>query len=140
MLAHASAEFNDSPSLRDAEKMGSLVCISHSSKRENRTMNDISAATKDKLVTDFRVVIADAEELLRMTANQAGDKVADLRLRVQDHLATARVKLAETEAAIVDQTKAVARATDDYVHDNPWRSIGIGAGIGFIVGLLIGRR
>ena len=76
-------------------------------------MNDISAVTKDKLVTDFRVVIADAEELLRMTANQAGDKVADLRLRVQDHLATARVKLAETEAAIVDQTKAVARATDD---------------------------
>ncbi|GAB4165451.1 MAG: YqjD family protein [Rhodocyclaceae bacterium] len=103
-------------------------------------MNDIGTVTREKLVTDFRVVIADAEELLRLTANQAGDKVADLRLRVQDHLAAARAKLAETEAAIVDQTKAVARATDDYVHDNPWRSMGIAAGIGFLVGLLIGRR
>ncbi|MCZ7654646.1 MAG: hypothetical protein M5R42_10755 [Rhodocyclaceae bacterium] len=38
------------------------------------------------------------------------------------------------------KTRLVARATDDYVHDNPWRSIGIAAGIGLVIGLLIGRR
>lgn len=103
-------------------------------------MNDVQVVTKDKLAADFRVVIADAEELLRLTANQAGDKMGDLRLRVQDHLQNARTRLAETETAIVDQTKAVARATDDFVHDNPWRSIGIAAGVGVIIGLLIGRR
>lgn len=103
-------------------------------------MNDVQMVTKDKLAADFRVVIADAEELLRVTANQAGDKFGDLRLRVQDHLQNARARLAEAESAIVDQTKAVARATDDFVHDNPWRSIGIAAGVGVIVGLLIGRR
>lgn len=103
-------------------------------------MNDMTQVTKDKLVSDFKVVVADAEELLRMTANQAGDKVGDLRNRLQDHLATAKSKLADAEAAVVERTRAVARATDDYVHDNPWRSIGIAAGIGFIVGMLIGRR
>jgi ElaB/YqjD/DUF883 family membrane-anchored ribosome-binding protein len=103
-------------------------------------MNDMTQVTKDKLVADFKVVVSDAEELLRMTANQAGDKVGELRGRLQDHLATAKAKLADAEAVVVERTRAVARATDDYVHDNPWRSIGIAAGIGFIVGMLIGRR
>lgn len=103
-------------------------------------MNDMTQVTKEKLVADFKVVVADAEELLRATAGQAGEKMGELRARLQDHLYTAKQKLAEAEAAVVEHTKAVARATDDYVHDNPWRSIGIAAGIGFIVGLLIGRR
>ena len=66
--------------------------------------------------------------------------MADLRARLQDHLISARQNLADAQAAALERTKEVARATDDYVHDNPWRSIGIAAGIGFIVGLLIGRR
>jgi ElaB/YqjD/DUF883 family membrane-anchored ribosome-binding protein len=96
--------------------------------------------TKEKLVSDFKVVVADAEEILRATAGQAGEKMADLRAKLQDHLASARHSLAEAQAAVVERTKQVARATDDYVHDNPWRSIGIAAGIGFIIGMLIGRR
>lgn len=103
-------------------------------------MNDMTNSTKDKLVSDFRVVVSDAEELLRLTANQAGDKVADLRGRLQDHLATAKASLADAQAAVVERTRAVARATDDFVHDNPWKSIGIAAGMGLIIGLLIGRR
>ncbi|MBL8487763.1 MAG: DUF883 domain-containing protein [Rhodocyclaceae bacterium] len=103
-------------------------------------MAEMTEVTKDKLIADVKVVISDAEELLRATANQAGDKAGELRTKLQDHLASARVKLAEAEAAVVDRAKAVGRATDDYVHDNPWRSIGIAAGCGFIVGLLIGRR
>ncbi len=101
-------------------------------------MNDL--VTKEKLVADFKVVVADAEELLRATAGQAGDKVAELRGRIQDHLTSAKSSLAEAQAAVVDKAKQVGRATDDYVHDNPWRSVGVAAGIGFIVGLLIGRR
>jgi ElaB/YqjD/DUF883 family membrane-anchored ribosome-binding protein len=103
-------------------------------------MTSMSEVSKEKLITDVKVVIADAEELLRATANQAGDKVADLRAKLQDHLAAARVKLADAEAVVVEKAKAVGHATDDYVHDNPWRSVGVAAGVGFIVGLLIGRR
>jgi ElaB/YqjD/DUF883 family membrane-anchored ribosome-binding protein len=103
-------------------------------------MNEMTQVTKDKLVSDFKLVVADAEELLRLTANQAGDKMAELRARATDNLHSAKQKLAEAEAALVDGTKRVAHATDDYVHENPWRSIGIAAGVGLIVGLLIGRR
>lgn len=103
-------------------------------------MNAATDVNKDKLIADFKVVVADAEELLRATANQAGDKAADLRTKVQASLAEAKVRIADAEAAIVDKAKLVGRATDDYVHDNPWRSVGIAAGVGFVVGLLIGRR
>ncbi len=96
--------------------------------------------TKEKLVADFKVVVSDAEEILRATAGQAGDKMSELRAKLQDHLSSARHSLADAQAVVVERTKEVARATDDYVHDNPWRSIGIAAGIGFIIGLLIGRR
>lgn len=103
-------------------------------------MNDVATVNKDKLIADMKVVVADADELLRVTAGQAGDKMADLRTKLQANLASARASLAEAQAVAIDKAKQVGRATDDYVHDNPWRSIGVAAGIGFVIGLLIGRR
>ena len=103
-------------------------------------MSEMSEVTKDKLVTDLKLVIMDTEELLRATAGQAGDKIADLRVKAQDHLTAAKIKLTEAESKVVDKAKAVGRATDDFVHDNPWRAVGIAAGVGLIAGLLISRR
>jgi ElaB/YqjD/DUF883 family membrane-anchored ribosome-binding protein len=107
---------------------------------KEKAVNDASATNKEKLISDLKVVVADADELLRATASQAGDKLGELRGRIQDHLTHARASLADAQVAVVDKAKQVGRATDDYVHDNPWRSVGVAAGIGFIVGLLIGRR
>ncbi len=103
-------------------------------------MTELTTASKDKLIADMKLVVADAEELLRATANQAGDKVAELRGKVQDHLATARASLADAQVAVVEKARQVGHAADDYVQDNPWRSVGIAAGVGLLVGLLIGRR
>ena len=97
-------------------------------------------ASKDKLVADLKVVVADAEELLRATASQAGEKVSAARERIQASLASAKVKLGEAERAAVEKAKEAAKATDEYVHDNPWRAVGVAAGVGFVLGLLIGRR
>jgi ElaB/YqjD/DUF883 family membrane-anchored ribosome-binding protein len=63
-----------------------------------------------------------------------------LRDRVQASLARARAGLADAQDAAISRAKAAGRAADDYVHDNPWRSIGIAAGFGLLIGLLIGRR
>src|ERR687891_2250017 len=102
-------------------------------------MNEYPAdpANRDKLVQDMRTVIADAEDLLRATANQAGEKIAAARERIQDSLHQAKVKLAEAEALVTEHAKQAARYTDEYVHDNPWRAVGIAAGIGLLLGLLI---
>jgi ElaB/YqjD/DUF883 family membrane-anchored ribosome-binding protein len=97
-------------------------------------------ASKEKLVQDFKLVISDAEELLRVTASQAGEKVAAARERIQDRLHTARIKLEEAEEALMIRTREAARITDEFVHDKPWYAVGIAAAAGLVVGMLIGRR
>ena len=99
--------------------------------------NDVS---KEKLVADLKVVVADAEELLRATASQAGEKVSAARERIQASLATAKVKLTEAARALLERTKLAARAADDYVHENPWQAVGIAAAAGLVLGVLISRR
>jgi ElaB/YqjD/DUF883 family membrane-anchored ribosome-binding protein len=99
-----------------------------------------TAVTKEKLAEDLKIVIADAEELLRATASQAGEKVSAAREKIQDSLHQAKVKLAEVEDILIDKGKEAARATDEYVHDHPWKAVGIAAGVGLIIGMLISRR
>jgi ElaB/YqjD/DUF883 family membrane-anchored ribosome-binding protein len=40
----------------------------------------------------------------------------------------------------VEKGKEAAHTTDEFVHEHPWKAVGIAAGVGLIVGLLIGRR
>ncbi len=99
-----------------------------------------NVSSQEKLVTDIRAVIADAEEILLATADQTGEKIASLRARIKDRVLDARIRLDAAEEVLIEKTRAAARATDDYVHENPWQAVGIGAGIGFLLGLVLGRR
>ena len=103
-------------------------------------MSELTAAQRDKLMSDLKLVIADAEELLRMTADQASGSAAEVRVRIQGRLQQAKAELTHLQEVAVAKVKAAGHATDEFVHENPWKSIGIGAGIGLLVGLLIGRR
>lgn len=95
---------------------------------------------KEKLMEDLQLVMADAEELLRATSNQAGEGAAAARARIQQNLQIVKERLVDAEEAMVERTKQAAKATDQYVHDNPWKAIGISACVGAIVGMLIARR
>ena len=101
------------------------------------TANDV---TKDKLVADLKMVISDAEELLLATAAQAGEKASAARARITESLKVAKEKLVSAEGIALDKAKAAARATDDYVHENPWAAVGVGAAVGLVIGMLISRR
>lgn len=109
-------------------------------------MNDKAAflhdvpSPRDKLMADLRLVIADAEELLKLTADQAGEKAAALRARVQDRMDKAKMELSHLQDAAVAHARDAAKATDDFVHDRPWTAVGVAAGVGLLVGLLLGRR
>ena len=86
------------------------------------------------------MVVADAEEIRRATAGAAGDKVGELRERITIRLRDAKERLQDAEAALLDKTKAAARATDDFVHEQPWKAVGVAAALGLALGVLIGRR
>ena len=96
--------------------------------------------SRKAIVQDFGDVLGEAESLLRQAAKETGDKASDLRSQVEAKLTAAKLKLQELQDDAIDQAKAAARATDDYVRDNPWQAIGAAAAVGFLVGMLVSRR
>jgi ElaB/YqjD/DUF883 family membrane-anchored ribosome-binding protein len=97
-------------------------------------------AIRDRLIGDFKTVVRDAEELLKATAGQTGDKIGAVRARAEESLRKARSKLDEVESDLVDGAKAAAQATDELVHENPWQAVAIATAVGFLLGMLTGRR
>jgi ElaB/YqjD/DUF883 family membrane-anchored ribosome-binding protein len=103
----------------------------------NKLSNEVS---KEQLIADFNVVVADAEALLNATANQGGEKLAAVRAKVEGSLNVAKSRMLDAQEALLVKTRAAAKATDVYVHENPWNSVGVAAGFGLVLGFLIGRR
>ncbi len=102
--------------------------------------NSVGEITKDQLIADFKVVVADAEALLKATANQGGEKLAEVRAKAEESLAVVKASLADAQTELLAKGKAAAKATDAYVHENPWKAISAAAGAGLLIGLLISRR
>jgi ElaB/YqjD/DUF883 family membrane-anchored ribosome-binding protein len=106
-------------------------------------MNDATSPLKEsqmRLNRDVRAVVDDAEALLRHAAGDVGQGYDDARNRLERSLKAARTQLESMEHAMLDGARKAGRATDEYVHQHPWQSIGLGAGVGFLLGMLISRR
>ncbi len=97
-------------------------------------------AVKETLIDNVKTSLNDAEDLLREAASTTGDKAAELRERALATLKRTRETLYDVQDAVLERSRKAARATDDYVHDNPWQAIGIAGGVGVPIGLLISRR
>jgi ElaB/YqjD/DUF883 family membrane-anchored ribosome-binding protein len=100
-------------------------------------MSSEATVAREKLAADLKQVVADTEELLRATAGQTEEKVRAARHRAEETMKGAKARLVEVEEAVVAEAKAAAKATDRYVHDNPWQAVGIAAGVSFLVGWLL---
>lgn len=103
-------------------------------------MSEVTANHREKLMADLRTVIGDAEEVLRVTADQASAGASELRVRMQERMQQAKLRLQDLQDNAVQRARAAGHAADDYVHEHPWKAIGAAAGIGMIIGMLIGRR
>lgn len=103
-------------------------------------MNDTVSPNTDKLVQDLRTLVADAEDLVKATAAETGERIKGARARLEDNLRVARARLTDVEQVLNEKARVAAAATDRFAHENPWRVAGIAAGLGLLLGLLIGRR
>lgn len=93
-----------------------------------------------KLAEELRKVVHDAQEMLNHQIESADDGYRSARKQLAQSVEHANRQLQGAERALLDQTRKVVRETDHYVHDHPWESVGVSAGIGLLVGLLIARR
>ncbi|BAQ76001.1 transmembrane protein [Pseudomonas sp. Os17] len=91
-------------------------------------------------MADFQALVSDTERLLEHTATLAGDQADELREQIHESLLKARETLQLTEESLRQRGQAAVTAAEDYVQSNPWQSVGIAAGVGFLIGLLATRR
>lgn len=101
---------------------------------------DVADSDRAELADAFRAFIQQGEALLAQKADEAGESAVQARARLEVQVAEARKRLVALEARIAERAKAAAKDTDQYVREHPWQSVGIAAGAGLILGLLIGRR
>lgn len=96
--------------------------------------------TSEILLADLRLLASDAETLLAETASMTGEKVVAMRARAEASLRSAKARIEQMQPIVEERARAAVRASDALVRSNPWAAIGIAAGAGAILGLLIGRR
>jgi ElaB/YqjD/DUF883 family membrane-anchored ribosome-binding protein len=102
-------------------------------------LSDVRIA-RDKLILDLRNTIEDSEELLRLTASQVGERVAEVRAKAEGSLRVARGHLERLQAEAVTRGKQASVEVDQYVQANPWKVVGVVGLAGLLLGTLLARR
>jgi len=90
----------------------------------------MSESTITTARNDLKALVRDAQALFDEATAAGGAKA-------EDHAITRAHDLQE---AAVRKGRKIAHDTDEYVHEHPWQAIGIAAGVGLLVGMLIARR
>jgi len=104
------------------------------------TEAEVEKGIRGKLLEDLKVVVVDAEELLKATASQTGERIAAARAKAEESLKTAKARILKEEAAVMAKAKATAEVAHNYVRANPWQAVGIAAVAGLVLGILATRR
>ena len=96
--------------------------------------------TNEQLREHFQDALADAEALVKATADMSGEGLAQIRTKARESVRIAKARLADAQDVVVQKARGAANATDTYVRDSPWEAIGVAAGVGVLVGVLLARR
>lgn len=99
-----------------------------------------STSQPNPVARDIQNVVSDAQDLLKTVQNDGTEKLNEMRAKVQTQIDAARETLAELQQTVQDGAKMAMNTTDEYVRSNPWRAVGISAGVGALIGFLIARR
>ena len=97
-------------------------------------------SNRDKLLADLKLVVADADQLIREAAGASTESIAELRARLETKVAEVKAKLARAKAAVGGKAQYASDAAQAYVRANPWQSAGVLVAAAVIVGFCLGRQ
>ena len=96
--------------------------------------------TSENLRAELKSLADTLEEVLNSSADKSKEEVSKLRSKAEQALKESRYRLGENGDALAKQTREAAARADEYVRDNPWTGVGIGAAVGVVLGVLLTRR
>ncbi len=92
-------------------------------------------------VDDDLTLLSDTlEEVLRSSGDPADQKYIELKARAEQALSDVQYRISQASDNYYYRAKKAVYQADDYVHDKPWRGVGLGAAAGLVLGLLLARR
>ncbi|MEN5017029.1 YqjD family protein [Erwinia sp. Eh17-17] len=96
--------------------------------------------TSEHLRAELKNLADTLEEVLTTSGEKSKSELDKLRSKAQSALKDTRARLGDSGDRIAQTTREAAERTDVYVRDNPWTSVGIGAAVGVVLGVLLTRR
>lgn len=114
--------------------------------RSPRHASDVDSAVESlgesstSLSREFHNFVADIEDLIKSSTSLTGEELSKAKAKIQERIGAARATLDSTTQKVVERGRRAAAATNDYVTEEPWKAIGIGAALGFLLGVLVARR
>jgi len=90
--------------------------------------------------TDVKTLVKDAQALLTAAAALTGEKAEEVRAKGMQLLDVALGKASTVQGQALVKGKELAQTADVYVKDNPWRTVTVAAGVGLLVGVILGRK
>jgi ElaB/YqjD/DUF883 family membrane-anchored ribosome-binding protein len=99
-----------------------------------------SHLARERLMDDLKTLVRDAEDLLKVTADQVSDKAKEARSRVATALQQAKSTCQELEQRSMATAKAAGGAADEVIRGHPYEATAVAFGIGLVIGLLVSRR
>ncbi|MHC6226420.1 ElaB/YgaM/YqjD family protein [Pseudomonas sp. X10] len=100
------------------------------------TVQTESEQIKDQAFSELQALIEESEKLLNDSASLVGEEAETLRAQISLKLSQAR----DAVNGVRSKAQPVVEATQEYIGDHPWQTVAISAGLGLVVGLLLGRR
>jgi len=91
-------------------------------------------------MADLAALAADAEALLRATAEDVSDKAKETRARLAAALEKTKTTYQEYQAQGVESAQAALNRADETIRAHPYQSIGVAFGIGILLGVIFGKK
>ena len=110
-----------------------------------RHAGDVSSSVKavgdssTALGNEFRNFVSDIEDLVKSSTSLTGDELAKAKEQIKSRIAEAKQTLGATGETVLARARRGVAATNDYVNEEPWKAIGMGAALGFVAGVLVAR-
>jgi ElaB/YqjD/DUF883 family membrane-anchored ribosome-binding protein len=100
----------------------------------------LASSVSSGVSREFHSFLADIEDLVKDTTSLTGEDLAKAKAKLSARVAAARESVEDMSDAVVSRARKTAKATDQYVHEQPWKVIGASAAIAFLVGFALARR
>jgi ElaB/YqjD/DUF883 family membrane-anchored ribosome-binding protein len=93
-----------------------------------------------QLASELKLLLDDAEELLRSTAGLSDEAIGQAREKFRNSLDTVRERVGVARDSSLDSLRRSVATAEDYARSHPWWAVGAGMALGVVVGVLSARR